>query len=363
MTRPQVLFSALTVSLLAVACEEKKPQPSASPPVAKEATSAAAEVKVDRAMLSMFSALPPKMTSATAPATDDQITLGKQLYFDARLSKNQDLSCNSCHGLDSYGVDNKPTSPGHKGQLGARNSPTVYNAAVHARQFWDGRAKDVEEQALGPILNPVEMAMKDEAAVLAVVRSMPEYVASFKKAFPADKDPLTYANVGRAIGAFERTLVTPSRFDKYLAGDDAALTAGERAGLAKFLEVGCASCHLGPAVGGTELRKLGLIKPWATELKDNGRFDVTKDEADRYVFKAPSLRNVDKTAPYFHDGSVKTLDEAVKLMARHQLGKELSAGDADSIVAFLKSLTGELPKIDPPELPKSTAKTPKADPS
>jgi cytochrome c peroxidase len=205
--------------------------------------------------------------------------------------------------------------------------------------------------------------MKDEAAVLAVLRSMPEYVAAFKKTFPADKEPLTYANVGKAIGAFERTLVTPSRWDKYLAGDDSALTAAERAGLAKFLDVGCSTCHTGPAVGGRDFKKLGQAKPWPTELKDVGREAITKDPADKYVFKVPSLRNVDKTAPYFHDGSVKTLDEAVKLMATHQLGKDLSAADVASIVTFLKSLTGELPKVESPELPKSTAKTPKADPT
>lgn len=354
----------LVTSLATFGCEEKKAPPapapaaSASAPAPKEVV-----VAVDRALLSAYSALPAKAMPTTGTISDDAVTLGKQLYFDTRLSKNQDLSCNSCHGLDTYGVDNKATSPGHKGQLGARNSPTVYNAALHSAQFWDGRAKDVEAQALGPILNPVEMAMKDEAAVLAVLKSIPEYVASFKKAFPADKEPLTYANVGKAIGAFERTLVTPSRWDKYLAGDDDALTQAERAGLAKFLEVGCNTCHTGAAVGGRDFKKLGQAKAWPTELKDLGREAVTKDAADKYVFKVPSLRNIEKTAPYFHDGSVKTLEEAVKLMGTHQLGKDLSASDVESIVTFLKSLTGELPKVDKPELPKSTAKTPKADPS
>lgn len=355
-------FALTTLAALAiVGCEKKKPPPPATQPEAREAV--AVEPKIDRALLSIYTQLPAKATSPTAPATDEQIALGKQLYFDTRLSKNHDISCNSCHALDNYGVDNKAKSPGHKGQLGGRNSPTVYNAAVHTHQFWDGRAKDVEEQALGPILNPVEMAMKDEAAVLAVVRSMPEYVDAFKKAFPEEKDPVTFVNVGKAIGAFERTLVTPSRWDKYLAGDDNALTVEERAGLAKFLEVGCNSCHTGPGVGGSDFKKLGLVKPWPKELADNGRFDVTKDEADKHVFKVPSLRNIEKTGPYFHDGSVESLDEAVKLMATHQLGKDLSDAEVKSIVTFLKSLTGELPKIDPPELPKSTAKTPKPDPT
>ena len=344
-----VSLSALVIaaSLAALGCEEKKAPPAPPPP--KEATPAPkAAVTVDRALLNAYAALPEKMLPPSGKLSDDAIALGKQLYFDARLSKNQDISCNTCHGLDTYGVDNKPTSPGHKGQLGARNSPTVYNAALHSLQFWDGRAKDVEEQAIGPILNPVEMAMKDEAAVLAVIRSMPEYVASFKKAFPDDKEPVTYANVGKAIGAFERTLVTPSRFDKYLAGDDNALTEAERAGLAKFLDVGCNTCHTGAGVGGRDFKKLGQAKAWPTEIKDNGRFDATKDAADKHFFKVSSLRNVEKTAPYFHDGSVKTLEEAVKLMATHQLGKDLSDADVASIVTFLKSLTGELPKIDKP---------------
>ncbi|HVJ91132.1 MAG TPA: cytochrome-c peroxidase [Labilithrix sp.] len=355
--------SALAVTLAALGCEEKKAPP-APTPAPKEATSAPKPAAtVDRALLAAFPALPEKMLPPGGTISDDAVALGKELYFDARLSKNQDISCNSCHQLDTYGVDNKPTSPGHKGQLGGRNSPTVYNAALHGAQFWDGRAKDVEAQALGPILNPVEMAMKDEAAVLAVIRSIPEYVASFKKAFPTDKEPVTYVNLGKAIGAFERTLVTPSRFDKYVAGDDSALTEDERAGLAKFLDVGCNTCHTGAAVGGRDFKKLGQAKPWPTEIKDNGRFDVTKDPADKHLFKVPSLRNIEKTGPYFHDGSVTTLDEAVRLMALHQLGKELSPADVSSIVTFLKSLTGELPKIDKPELPKSTAKTPKADPT
>jgi cytochrome c peroxidase len=351
------------VALAALGCEEKKAPPAPAPTPKDTAPAPKAAATIDRALLNAFAPLPEKMAPSTGAMSDDAVALGKQLYFETRLSKNHDLSCNSCHGLDTYGVDNKPTSPGHKGQLGGRNSPTVYNAALHSSQFWDGRAKDVEEQALGPILNPVEMAMKDEASVLAVIRSIPEYVASFKKAFPADKEPVTYANVGKAIGAFERTLVTPSRWDKYLGGDDNALSSEERAGLAKFLDVGCSTCHMGAGLGGRDFKKLGQAKAWPTELKDNGRFDVTKDAADKHVFKVPSLRNIDKTGPYFHDGSVKSLDEAVKLMATHQLGKDLSTADVESIVTFLKSLTGELPKVEKPELPKSTAKTPKADPS
>jgi cytochrome c peroxidase len=366
----------LGASLLVFGCEEKEKQDKQEKKTTSEqvpTTPAASSVHdesvqpkmaaFDRARLSVFAPLPAQMLSASGALSDDEVALGKKLYFDPRLSKNQDISCNTCHPLNTYGAQNSPTSAGHKGQLGGRNSPTVYNAALNTAQFWDGRAKNVEEQALGPILNPVEMAMKNEGAALAVLRSIPDYVAEFKKAFPTDQEPMSFANVGKAIGAFERTLTTPSRWDKYLAGDNNALTSEERAGLTKFLDTGCSVCHSGANVGGRNFQKLGLAMPWPTELKDNGRFDITKNPDDKHVFRVPSLRNIEKTAPYFHDGSIASLDQAVTMMAKYQLGKDLSSADVASIVTFLKSLTGELPKIEPPTLPKSTAKTPKADPN
>jgi cytochrome c peroxidase len=284
------------------------------------------------------------------------------LYYDTRLSKGQDKSCNSCHKLDAYGVDNEPTSEGHKKQRGNRNSPTVYNAAGHAVQFWDGRAKDVEEQAKGPVLNPVEMAMPGEKRVLAVIESIPEYVQAFQKAFPGEKQPVTYDNMAKAIGAFERKLMTPDRFDKLLAGDAAALSDEEKAGLNKFLEAGCAACHFGPYLGGSMFQKLGLVRPWPNQ-KDQGRYEVTRQDVDRMMFKVPSLRNIEKTGPYFHDGSVASLEEAVKLMGAHQVERPLTDAEAAQIVTFLKTLTGVIPAdyIKPPGLPKSTAKTPKPD--
>jgi len=284
------------------------------------------------------------------------------LYFENRLSKNQDVSCNSCHDLNNFGVDGKPFSPGHKKQLGGRNSPTVYNAGGHILQFWDGRAPNLEEQAKGPILNPVEMAMPSEARVVETLKSIPGYVTAFQKAFPGEADPVNYNNVGKAIGAFERQLVTPSRFDKYLAGDEKALSDAEKVGLSKFLEQGCQTCHNGPVVGGS-LQKLGLVVPF--QSKDQGRFDLTRLETDRMIFRVPTLRNVAKTAPYFHDGSVKDLNTAVKLMAQHQFGKQISDADVGHIVTFLGSLTGELPKsyIARPKLPASGPKTPKPDPT
>jgi len=304
--------------------------------------------------------LPEAMTSAANPLTDEKVTLGRMLYYEPRLSKSQQISCNSCHILTSYGVDGKPTSDGHKGQKGDRNSPTVYNAAGHFVQFWDGRAADVEAQAKGPVLNPVEMAMPAEKQVIAVLKSMPEYANAFKKAFPQEKDPIGYDNMAKAIGAFERKLVTPSRWDKLLHGDQAALSNAEKAGFNDFMEAGCTTCRAGTYMGGNQYQRLGTAKPWP-DTSDPGREKVTKNAADRMVFKVPSLRNIEKTGPYFHTGKVKTLDESIARMAEYQLGNTMPPEKVKSIGAFLASLTGDLPAdyIKQPELPKSTSQTPK----
>lgn len=293
----------------------------------------------DDVYVSMFQALEkPAPTAQSA----DLVALGKKLYHDPIMSLDQDISCNSCHNLKTYGVDNLPTSPGHKGQLGGRNSPTVYNAALHMSQFWDGRAKDVEEQALGPVLNPVEMAMPTGDVVIERLQAKAEYKKLFAKAFPHEKEAITFPNVGKAIGAFERTLVTPSRFDAYIKGDTTALNDAEKAGLKTFVQTGCVTCHVGSPLGGQMFQKMGLVKPYP--LKDLGRYEVTKLEAEKYFFKVPSLRNIEKTGPYLHDGSVATLEDAVRIMAEYQLGKQLSQEETASIVTFLKSLTGELPQ-------------------
>ena len=326
---------------------------------AAAAAKAAAPV-IDKSDLGFFKVLPAKYESQANPITDAKVTLGRMLYFEPRLSLGQDVSCNSCHGLDKFGVDNEPTSPGHKAQRGGRNSPTVYNAAGHTAQFWDGRAATVEDQAKGPILNPVEMAMPDAAAVIKVLKSIPGYEPLFKAAFPDDKDPITYDNLAKAIGAFERQLTTPSRWDKYLAGDEAALTDLEKAGFAKFAKLGCPTCHNGSNVGGHLYQKLGLVKPWPDE-SDLGRYEVTKNDSDKMFFRVPTLRNIDKTGPYFHKGQIATLEEVVRKMAWHQLGQEITDKDVTELVAFLKALTGELPKdyITKPELPPSGPTTPK----
>jgi len=323
---------------------------------------------LDRAALrqtadAIFGPLPEEVPKASDPATEARIALGRMLYFEPRLSRNHDVSCNSCHGLDTFGQDNQPSSPGHRGQRGDRSSPSVYNAALHVAQFWDGRAVDVEEQAKGPVLNPIEMASRDEAEVVAVLRSIPGYVDAFESAFPEADEPVSYDHMADAIGAFERRLTTPGRFDDFMAGDLDALDPAELRGLQDFVQTGCVTCHAGPAVGGTMYRKLGLVVPYETE--DVGRFAVTGEDADRFVFKVPSLRNIAETAPYFHDGSVATLVEAVDRMAKHQLGIELDVERNASIRAFLEALTGRVDAeyTAAPALPPSGPDTPAPDPS
>lgn len=318
--------------------------------------------EIDAGKLQAFAPLPAVMSSGSNPVTEEKVVLGRMLYYEPRLSKDQKISCNSCHLLDKYGVDGQPTSDGHKNQTGDRNAPTVYNAAGHLAQFWDGRAADVEAQAKGPVLNPIEMAMDSEEGVLAVLKSMPEYVTAFKKAFPDEKDPVTFDNMAMAIGAFERKLVTPAKWDKFLGGDQNALTPEEKAGFMAYSEAGCQTCHAGAYLGGNLYQKLGMVKPWA-DASDPGRMKVTKNEADRQIFKVPSLRNIVRTGPYFHNGKVATLDQAVALMAEYQVGKTLTAAQTQSIVTWLGAVTGEIPVdfVKEPVLPKSTAKTPKPD--
>lgn len=320
-----------------------------------------------------FSTLPKSFDDPRNPSTAEKVALGRMLYYDTRLSKNHDLSCASCHDLEKYGIDPREadgtrnrTSLGHKGQLGDRNSPTVYNAGLHFAQFWDGRASTLEDQAKGPVLNPVEMAMPDEATVETTLRSIPGYVEAFAAAFPGEPEPVTYENMAKAIGAFERGLVTPSPFDEFLGGKLTALSTEQLAGLQLFMNVGCTQCHDGPALGGGSFKKLGAVKPWEG-LKDQGRFKVTNAKDDEFMFKVPSLRNIAETGPYLHDGSIATLPEMVSKMTAHQLAKgELSEAELSALVAFLGSLTGELPPkeyIGKPTLPESGPDTRAPDPA
>jgi cytochrome c peroxidase len=288
------------------------------------------------------------------------VELGKKLYFDPRLSKSGFISCNSCHNLSMGGTDNIPTSIGDKWQQGPINAPTVLNSSLNVAQFWDGRAADLKAQAGGPIANPGEMAFTHTLA-LGVLESIPAYVREFKQVF--GKDKVDIDQVTLAIAEFEKTLVTPnSRFDQWLLGKKDALTADELAGYKLFKESGCVACHNGPAVGGNSFQKMGVVEPYKTKASAAGRADVTGKDADRFNFKVPTLRNVEMTYPYFHDGAANTLTEAVDVMGRLQLGKKFSQDENGKIVAFLKTLTGDQPSFMMPILPPSTDKTPRPTP-
>lgn len=289
-----------------------------------------------------------------------KVELGKKLFFDPRLSRSGAISCNSCHNLAMGGSDNLKASIGHKWQQGGINSPTVLNASLNIAQFWDGRAKDLREQAGGPIENPMEMASSHELAV-QVLNSIPAYRAEFKQVF--GKDQITIGEVTSALAAFEETLVTPnSRFDQWLKGDEKALTVREAAGYALFKNSGCVACHNGVAVGGNSFQKMGVVTPYVTENKAEGRAAVTGKDADRFNFKVPTLRNVALTYPYFHDGEAATLTQAVDVMGRLQLGRTFTPEENGQIVAFLKTLTGDQPVIQYPVLPPSEDDTPRPEP-
>jgi len=306
----------------------------------------------------LFKPLPNVVENSENPISDEKTALGKLLYFDTRLSKTGNNSCNSCHNLATFGVDNLATSPGDAGKNGERNSPTTLNAALHFVQFWDGRAKNLEEQAGGPILNPGEMAMPDEKTLLNRLKSVAVYKTKFAAAYPNDKDPITYKNLTHAIAAFERTLCTPGKFDTYLNGDINALSIEEKEGLKTFMSTGCTACHNGAALGGNQFMKFGLINNYRpltkSKKEDLGRIAVTKQESDKDVFKVPGLRNIAKTHPYFHDGSVNDLSEAIKIMAKTQLNKDLTETEINNIVKFLEALTTDLPD-NVKQLPKELA--------
>jgi len=346
-----LLFTALAIFIFS-ACNQA-PQKNTAKTSAEEAQFPGL---LEKAQI-LFSPLPSSADNPDNPITEEKVLLGQTLYFDKRLSIDETVSCNSCHDLEAYGVDNEETSDGVGGQIGDRNSPTVLNAAFHFTQFWDGRAKDVEEQAGGPILNPIEMAMPDQEYVINRLAGIKGYQELFAAAFPGEKQAVNYANLEKAIGAFERKLITPSRFDEYLMGYESALTSAEKQGLQTFISVGCITCHIGTVLGGTMYQKFGLAGNYwdftQSEKIDNGRFLVTKNEDDKMLFKVPSLRNIEKTHPFFHDGSVDNLEEAVKIIASLQLSKDLTDQEVDKIVTFLKTLTGTVPEdlAKAPEMP------------
>lgn len=308
--------------------------------------------------LSALSASAALLDSVNIPKTPQQeakIELGKMLWFDPRLSLSGKVSCNTCHDLSTNGADTKPLSIGYAGRKGTVNSPTVFNAEKQIAQFWDGRAKTLAEQATGPITNPLEMAMTPELAE-GVIRSIPGYRPYFEKAF-GSKNP-TFSEIAEALAAFETTLTTPNApFERYLKGDKNALTQQQIDGLKLFRRSGCIRCHSGNLLGGTSFQKVGSVRPYVTDNSSKGRMDVSGKPWDEMMFKVPTLLNVERTAPYFHDGAVKTLPDAVKKMADIQLDMNLSEKQVEEIVAFLESLNGEPPKIEKPTLPPSGPET------
>lgn len=308
--------------------------------------------------LSALSASAALLDSVNIPKTPQQeakIELGKMLWFDPRLSLSGKVSCNTCHDLSTNGADTKPLSIGYAGRKGTVNSPTVFNAEKQIAQFWDGRAKTLAEQATGPITNPLEMAMTPKLAE-GVIRSIPGYRPYFEKAF-GSKNP-TFSEIAEALAAFETTLTTPNApFERYLKGNKNALTQQQIDGLKLFRRSGCIRCHSGNLLGGTSFQKVGSVRPYVTDNSSKGRMDVSGKPWDEMMFKVPTLLNVERTAPYFHDGAVKTLPDAVKKMADIQLDMNLSEKQVEEIVAFLESLNGELPKIEKPTLPPSGPET------
>ncbi len=294
---------------------------------------------------------PLKALPKTVDVNMDKVLLGRGLYHDTVLSGDGTISCATCHTLDHGGAEPRKTSTGIRGQIGPINSPTVLNSSYNFVQFWDGRAKDLQEQAAGPVANPIEMGANWDKVVENIKKDK-EYAAAFAKLY---SDGVTQNNVTDAIAEYEKSLITPSRFDAFLRGDQAAISEAEKRGYATFKEVGCTACHTGVIVGGTMFQKMGLVKDYFADRgtpiteADLGRFNVTKKPADKHFFKVPTLRNVELTPPYLHDGSRETLEETVTLMGKYQLGRDLTDAQVNSIVTFLKSLTGELPAHAKPQ--------------
>lgn len=300
---------------------------------------------------------PVQPVEAVKPGSPEKVELGKMLFFEPRLSKSNAISCNSCHNLATGGVDNQVSSLGHKWKEGPINSPTVLNSSLNFVQFWDGRAKDLKEQAAGPIANPLEMAFTHQLAV-ETLQTLPEYRTRFAEVY--GKEAFGIDEVTDAIAAFEETLITPNApLDRWLKGDDKALTAQQLTGYQLFKDKGCTACHNGVAIGGNSYQKMGLVKRYQTSNPAQGRGAVTGEKQFIGWFKVPTLRNIELTYPYFHDGAVWDLKEAVQIMADIQLGQRLSEQEAEDMTAFLKSLTGDQPQIVLPILPPSQSDTPR----
>lgn len=359
----RIALSGLAVGMLSLAAivmttgcsKDEKPARKRRLPTDTESQQAArpnASVEINPRLLRRFKPARAVIESEQNPLTKPKLELGRQLFHDPRLSERNQHACNDCHQLTEYGVDGKKVPPG-----GKRNAPTVYNSAGNF-EFSDGKAKTIEEQALQALLSPLQTGAASDAAVVETINEIPEYVNAFRAAFPGDEPAVSFENVGRAIGAFERQLTTRGRWDAFLEGDPSALQSEEAEGLKLFLNLGCAVCHTGEDLGGTMYEKLGAVERWPNQ-QDQGRYETTKKDADRMIFKVPTLRNVVETAPYFHDGSTDDLATAVTMMAKHQIGMKLEAAEVATIVAWLKSLTGQPTSAQTatPSLPSGSART------
>jgi cytochrome c peroxidase len=326
------------------------------------ASAVLAEDEVMKRAQGMFKPVPATVPEMKGKSfTPAKVELGKMLYFEPRLSSSALISCNTCHNVGMGGADFQETSIGHRWQKGPRNAPTVLNSVFNMAQFWDGRAEDLKQQAKGPVQASVEMNNTPEMAMKAL-KSMPEYIALFKKVFPGQPDAVTFDNMAEAIEAFEATLLTPdSPFDQYLRGKGDALSPVQKEGLKLYMEKGCGTCHSGINMGGASYFPFGLVERPRSEIiaGDTGRYKITQSKSDEYVFKAPSLRNIDLTPPYFHSGKVWSLKETVQVMGSAQLGATITEGEADKIVGFLKTTTGIQPKVEYPILPAPTDQTPR----
>lgn len=328
----------ITLILIGLALLGCKKQASEDADFSKpEATQATEKSELLTKAENFFKSISTVEYQSVAPEMAD---LGKKLYFDKALSKNQTVSCNSCHNLATFGVDNKPLS------VSGRNVPTTIYASLHAMQFWDGHAKSVEEQAEKHILNSKELGIPSKEFLEKRLRGMSEYQTMFKKVFPNETEPITFANIVYAIGVFEHQLQPKSKFDDYLDGNESALNDQEKKGLTSFIDNSCITCHMGVALGGQMVQKFGVYGDYQkythSKKTDKGLYDFTKKEGDQFLFKVPGLRNVEKTGPYFHDGSVASLKEAVQIVGKLQLDKDISDSDADDIMAFLKTLTADV---------------------
>ncbi len=301
---------------------------------------------INRAV-AIFGPLPTSMPSPDNPITPEKVKLGKVLFWESRVSVDRTVSCAKCHPVGLYTTDGLRIALGNNCKENPRNAPTLFNAASQISEHWIGNRTSVEDQAKQALVGPPSFGMPNYESVEKILRGMGGYVAMFKEAFPGDKEPVTADNFAKAIGAFERTLVTPAPFDDFMRGNAKALTDQQKIGLKTFMDTGCMTCHSSPFVGGQMYQKFGLFEPYETYTKsqkvDEGRFAVTKNPTDKFVFKVPVLRNVAETPPYFHDGSVDKLADAVMIMAKIQLAKDLTKEQVGDIVAFLKSLTGKIP--------------------